>query len=223
MIGNLISNIKDAITIISIVVTLGLGYWGKVQQEEASRATNNLYSKTVEWKDEKGRLVTEVTELRYTTKELKDIAKLDSTKLSRAQKDLLQANNLVKELKLKERNVESVNIADLRVHNDSLVSTITYDKNNKLEALKPIKTEHLYIDFKVEGDTVLVDHKYNVNINTVVRRERDKVTKAGNPRFFIARWVNPRWQYSAINVADDDKAKIDSAIHINFQNKKGKR
>jgi hypothetical protein len=218
-----ITGIKDLVTILSILATVGLGYWGKLQKDEAKRAINNLHSTTIQYEDEKGRLVTEVTELRFTTKELKQIAKQDSAKLSSVQKKLLKAHGKITELNIKERNAESINIADLSVFNDSLVTTAEYDKKGLLKALKPIKTDNLEISFNVLSDTVVVNHKYKTEITTIVKREADKTTKNGKKRFFLARWVNPRWQYSAINVSDDKKAKIASAIHIKFQRGKGDR
>jgi len=220
---NLIGNIKDIATILSIVSVLTLGWLKHQDGQEINRLENNLHSTTIQYTDSIGRMVTEVTELRFTNKELKQISKLDSSKLGATQKKLWEASQLVRELEIKERNVESVNIAALSVSNDSLISEVIYNEDRSLKELKPIKTDHLEITFDVQGDTVLVGHKYKAKINTVVSRKVDKVTNNGKTRFFLARWVNPRWIYSAKNVSDDKNAEIDSAVYINFQSGKGKR
>jgi len=219
----MINTIRNVISLLAIVSTIWLGVSKFKGGKEIDRLTTNLTSTTTQWQDEKGRLVTEVSELRFTNKELKQIAKLDSTKLSYTQKQLREASEVIKDLRIKAKDVESVNIVDLSVSNDSLVSIPTYNEDKSLKALKPIKTEHLEITFDVKKDTVLVSHKYKAKLNTVVSREVDMTTDNGKRRFFIARWINPRYEYSAKNVIDDKKAEIKSAIHINFQRRKGKR
>lgn len=220
---NLIGNIKDTFTILSIVSVMLLGWLKYNDTKEINRLNNNITSVKKEWKTKTGELVTQVTELRFTNKELKQIAERDSSELSDLQKQLWEAGQVIKTLDIKERNAESVNIADLIVSNDSLVTTIQYNEDMSLKALKPIKTDNLSINFKVSGDSIIIDHVYNAKINTVVSREVDKVTSSGKRRFFLARWLNPRWKYYASNYSDDPNAKLDSAIYIKFQHNKGKR
>lgn len=221
---NIIGNIKDTISLLAVVSTMLLGWMKYNDAQEISRLENNLHSTTIQYEDKLGRTVTEVTELRFTNKELKQIAKLDSSKLSDTQKKLWEASQVVKDLEIKSRNAESFNRVDLSVSNDSLISEVIYNEDRSLKELKPIKTKHLSITFEVVGDTVLVAHKYNATIDTVVSRSVDKETKSGKKRFFLVRWVNPRWKYSAKNVSDDKNATIEKgAIHINFQRGKGKR
>lgn len=219
----LLSNIKEAVTILSVVAAIGFGYWGKLQSQEASRATSNLYSKTIQWEDEKGRLVTETSELRFTTQELRNINRQDSARLNEVQKKLWKASKAIEDLKVKERNVESVNIVGLEARRDSLVTIPVYNEDNVLKELKPIKTDNLLIEFEVTSDTIYVNHLYTSEITTVVSRKVDKFTSKGRKRLFLARWVNPRWEYTAMNVSDDPNAEITSAINIKFQKNKGKR
>lgn len=218
-----LSLIKDTVTVVSIIATLILGVLKYKDIKEISRLNNNITSTTKQWTDEKGRLVTQVTELRFTNDELERLAHRDSSTLNELEKQLWEAGQTIKDLKIKERNALSYNSVDISVSNDSLVSKAEYNDDKSLKALKPIKTDHLSIDFEIKGDTVLVNHSYKAKVSTVVDREVDKITNRGRKRFFIARWINPRWQYSAKSIVDDPNATIESAINIKFQRKKGKR
>lgn len=219
----MINTIKNTLSLLAIISTIWLGVSKFRDSKEIDRLTTNLNATTTQWQDEKGRMVTEVSELRFTNKELRKISKIDSTKLGEVYKQLKVASEIIKDLRIKASDVESANIVDLSVSNDSLVTIPVYNENMSLKALKPIKTAHLEITFDVQGNTILVNHKYRAKISTIVSRQVDMETTSGNRRFFIARWVNPRYEYSAKNVVDDKNAKIDSAIHINFQRRKGKR
>lgn len=221
-----ITKIKDTVTIISIVATLGLGYWGSLMKQEANRANRNLHSTTIEYKDKLGRNVTETTELRFTIKELRNVNKKykqDSTSIvNEYEKKLLKVANQAKALDIKLRDVENAFIGDLSVSNDSMISEIVYNEDRSLNGLKPIKTKHLSIDFKVDGDKMIVNHKYNTDLSIIGHRQRDKETVTGKSRFFLARWVNPRWKYKASAVAEDKDASF-KITNIKFQRGKGGR
>lgn len=213
---NILDNIKSTVTIISIVVAMGVSIWGTKWKQEATRFENNLYKKEVQWKDERGRLVTEVTELRYSKDELKRIAKSDSSKLSISEKQLYIAAKEIEDLNIKLKHVETYNKLILEVKNDSLKSTITKDSTGQILALKPIKTKFLELTFSINKDTVLVNHKYKTDIVSILNRKPDTLTHSGNKRFFIATWINPRYTYWSTTVCDDPKAEITSSVYINF-------
>jgi len=220
----MLNKIKNVLLTCTIISTFVLGLFKYNDHNEIARLNNNLSATTKQWQDEKGRHVTEVSELRVTNKELTKAYKKDYFQLSgEYEAQLKEVANELSDLNIKLRNAESYNSVDLSVSNDSLVTTIVYDRDSVLNSIKPIKTDHLEINFKVKGDTLIVSHKYSAKIITGVSREVDMYTDNGKRRFFIARWVNPRWQYSAKNVVDDIDANIVSAVHINFQRNKGKR
>lgn len=223
MFSTIINNVKETVLILSIISSIGLGIWGQKQKAEADRYRDNLYSRTVQWTDEKGRLITEVSELRFTLGELKSVNVKDSAKYSQAQKELLAAKQRIQEMGVELNRAESYFKAELAVKTDSLVSTIQRDEKGATIALKPIKTANLQLDFTVKGDTVLVDHKYTADITTVVNRKSDKLTRNGKRRFFVARWVAPRYDYWATTRVDDPNAKLNNTVYIEFQNKRGKR
>lgn len=211
-----LSNIKDTIAIVATLSTILFAYLTYQQKQETERATDNLYKKEIQWQDEKGRMVTEVTELRFTTTELKKMRGADTTKLSVVQKQLYKAYQRIEELGIKENNVISYNEADISVSNDSLITTIDKDIKGDIIGLKTIKTPNLELTFDVKSDTILVSHKYKTNVVTVVNRKQDKLTYSGKKRFFLARLINPRYDYWSTNVVDDPNAEIKSDVYINF-------
>lgn len=204
------------ITAISLILISLLSYINIRNTKEIDRLSNNLYSKQVQWADEKGRLVTEVTELRFTTTELKKMRGADTTKLSAVQKQLYDASLRIKELGIKENDVIGYNNAEIYVKNDSLITTIDKDNKGSIIGLKTIKTPNLELTFDVKSDTILVSHKYKTNVTTVLNRKVDKHTYSGKKRFFLARWINPRYEYWSTNVVDDKNAEIKSDVYINF-------
>ena len=213
----ILSNIKEIVTVGSIIVAIVTTMGWNNQKKEAERYRQNLYSHTVQWKDEEGRLIKEVSELRYTHKELKAVASMDSARLNKAQKDLLQANKTIESLNIKLKDAESYYKGELEVKYDSLISTLSKDSTGQITAIKPIKTPHLEVTFEVHGDTVKLNHIYRTNIETVVNRKEDPLTKHGNKRIFIARWIRPRYNYWATTKVEDPKAVINNAVYINFE------
>ena len=215
-----LGKIKDIVTTLSVVVAIITSLYAGFEKQNKDKAVNNLYKKEVQWKDAKGRLVTEVTELNYTTSELRRASASDSTLLSNAEKKLYDASKRIKELGIKLNNVASYNKAEFEVKNDSMVSYIQRDSLGVLKGLKTIKTDNLTIDFNVQKDTVLVSSLYKANMVVVINRKEDYKTKKGNRRLFLARWVNPRYRYWATTEIDDPKAKITTDTYINFKNKR---
>ena len=209
--------IKNIISVVSIVALLGTSVWGYNQKEKADKYYNNFYQAKKEWKDEQGRLVSEISSLQVDYKRIKNIQKRDSAKLSEADKQMKEMADVIESLNLKLKNVESYYKGELSVVNDSLKSVLEKDKEGKIIGLKPIKTEHLSIDFVVlPSDTVIVDHSYRADIYVAINRKRTMYTENGNKRFVLLRWILPRWQYWATARSDDKEAELRLSTFINF-------
>ena len=219
MIFTVLKNIKEILTIGSLAAAILFGTLNQINKGRADDAENNLYSKTIQWEDEKGRLVTETTELRYSVNDLKAISQRDSAKLSDAEKVIWEAGQTIKELRSKPQHVVSYSKTEVEALYDSLEVLHTI-KDNKLISIEPIRTDHLNIEFEVIEGKVLANAKYNAGIEVIVDRERRKETKRGKKRFFIARWLKPDWQYNSKAVCDDPHATIEDTVHINFDNRK---
>ena len=208
----LLSNIKEIVTILSIVSAIGFGYLNQKNKQRADDVSNNLYKKEVQWTTEKGELVTETTELRFTVEDLKNAAAKDSTQLSATEKMLNKAANRIKELESNINHVVSYNNLRMEAVHEDLKTKATIT-DCKLDSIAPITTEHLKVEFEVlEDNEIIAKATYNAEVDVVVDRERRKETRKGNKRFFLARWVKP--------VCDDPKAKILSNVTINFDNRK---
>jgi len=222
---DLLKNILTLVTIISLIIGI-LATLGWVRQKgERQRAETNLYNRTTQWEDERGRMVTETTELRFTNRELKKVAKKDSMALSEVEKSLLDAYQVIDDLKIKPGRVESAHMFELESSSNQ-VTKLTIEELLKPETYKvdiaPIKTKHLELTFNQVGDSLHVNHLYKTDIDVVVDRDKGLNSK-GNKRFFIARWFLPKWEYSSSVVAEDPNAEITSNVYINFQRGKGKR
>ncbi len=210
-------SIQNIISIVAVIGMLGTGFWRHQKKEEAEKYYNNYQQAKTEWVDEKGRLVSEITEVKESNSRLENVHKRDSAKLSKADKKLQEAAKSIEELNIELDDVKTYYKGKLSTINDSLVSTLEKDEKGKIIGLKPIKTEHLEIDFVVEpNDTILVNHKYSTDIVIVANRKPTMYTKNGNKRFFIFRKIWPRWKYWHTTRVDDPNASIDVEVVYNF-------
>ncbi len=210
-------SIQNIISIVAVLGMLGAGIWGHNKKEEAERYYNNYQKEKSEWVDEKGRLVSEITETVTSNQRLKAVHKRDSVNLSEADKQLKQAAKNIEELGLRLKDVKTYYEGKIGVFNDSLVSVLEKNDKGEITGLKPIKTEHLEIDFVVESnDTILITHKYNTDIVIVANRKPTMYTKNGNKRFFIFRKIWPRWKYWHTARVEDPNASINIEVVFNF-------
>ena len=86
------------VTLISAAVASIAVAFAVRAERDRSRAEQNHYQRYIEWTDQRGRLVSQASELRYTAAELRRVARADSANLSRAQINLLQARRTIRDL-----------------------------------------------------------------------------------------------------------------------------
>ena len=211
------------VTILSIMIGIIAAIYGIRQNNEKNRLEQNLYSRTVQWEDERGRLVTETTELRYTVRELRQVSKKDSSNMSDAEKKLLAARGTIDALNIRLRKVESVNMIEVKSKGEYVTDYSIREKDTVyLLEIKPIETKHLDMKFDVRKDSIIVNHTYRNSIDVIIDRDQE-LGKRGNKRFFLIRWIMPKWEYSSNVVSEDPNAEITSNVYFNFQKRKGKR
>ncbi len=103
--------IKTILTIATIVSLL-FGVFSNIQsmkhKAESQRLGNNLHEKTIQYEDEKGRLISEKTILQVTNKELKNVLKKDTAKFDEYDKTIY---NIAKELSHSNRKVKHLETA----------------------------------------------------------------------------------------------------------------
>ena len=211
------------VTILSIMIGIIAAIYGIRQNNEKNRLEQNLYSRTMQWEDERGRLVTETTELRYTVRELRQVSKKDSSNMSDAEKKLLAARGTIDALNIRLRKVESVNMIEVKSKGEYVTDYSIREKDTVyLLEIKPIETKHLDMKFDVRKDSIIVNHTYRNSIDVIIDRDQE-LGKRGNKRFFLIRWIMPKWEYSSNVVSEDPNAEITSNVYFNFQKRKGKR
>ena len=216
-------NLLILVVLIVIIVITALG-WVR-SSGETKRVETNLYNSTYQWEDERGRLVTETTELRFTNRELKKVSKMDSVALSEAEMKVFKANQVIKDLNMKSKRVDAVHMLELKASSNHVTEVTIQDliptQKSKIK-IAPIKTKHLELTFNHVGDSIHVSHLYKTDVDIAVDRDKGLNSK-GKKRFFVLRWIHPKWEYSSSAVAEDPDAEITSNVYINFQRKKGKR
>lgn len=216
------------VVILLLLFSIGTLCWGIRQRAERQRTEHNLNQHTTEWRSERGQLVNESTELRYTVRELRRITRQDSTELSTTQKQLFEARQIIDNLRVGLRKTQAVHMIDVESRSsdttriligDVLIDDIT---TPRIE-IEPIKTEFLELTFEhIDGDSLVVDHLYRNHIDIVIDRDYG-LSDLGRERFLLFRWVWPRWEYSSNVVSDDPNARITTNVYINFQRGRGRR
>ena len=214
---------KDIILVaLCVIISLSLvGKWGLEQKREKERMEQNLFNKTKEFTTKYGEYAKETSELRYTVTELKKAYKADSTQLSVSQKQLKKAAEEITSLNIKLKDADAYISNIIESKPDTFTVTIPIDGDSLLTKIEPIKTKHWDIKFKLENNKLKVIPKYTCEITTVIDRRTDYYTLKGRKRFFLARLVNPRYQYLATTKVDDKDAKIINTVYIKFQKEKG--
>ena len=214
---------KDIILVaLCAIISLSLvGKWGLEQKHEKERMEQNLFNKTKEFTTKYGEYAKETSELRYTVTELKKAYKADSTQLSISQKQLKKAAEEITNLNIKLKDADTYISNIIESKPDTFIVTVPIDKDSLFAEVGPIKTKHWDIKFKLENNKLKVIPKYTCEVTTVVDRRADYYTLKGRKRFFLARLINPRYQYLATTKVDDKDAKITNTVYIKFQKEKG--
>ena len=214
---------KDIILVaLCVIISLSLvGKWGLEQKHEKERMEQNLFNKTKEFTTKYDEYAKETSELRYTVTELKKAYKADSTQLSISQKQLKKAAEEITNLNIKLKDADTYISNIIESNPDTFIVTVPVDKDSLLAEIEPVKTKHWDIKFKLENNKLKVIPKYTCEVTTVVDRRADYYTLKGRKRFFLARLINPRYQYLATTKVDDKDAKITNTVYIKFQKEKG--
>ena len=212
------------IVLIGIGVVAALyftGNWGLGQKREKERMEQNLFNKTKEFTTKNGEYAKETSELRYTVTELKKAYKADSTQLSVSQKQLKKAAEEITNLNIKLKDADTYISNIIESKPDTFIVDLPSSADSLVSNIKPIKSKHWDISFSIENNKLKVLPKYKCEITTVIDRRADYYTLKGRKRFFLARLINPRYQYLATTKVDDKDAKITNTVYIKFQKEKG--
>lgn len=216
---------KDTILIIFgvLISWTVLVNWGVEQKNEKERMAQNLFSKTKELTTKQGEHAKETTELRYTINELNKAYKADSSRLSVSQRQLKKAAEEIENMGIKLKDADTYISTLLESKPDTFIVDLPSSADSLVSNIKPIKSKYWDISFSIENNKLKVLPKYKCEITTVIDRRADYYTLKGRKRFFLARIINPRYQYLATTKSDDKDAKINNTVYIKFQKDKGER
>lgn len=211
-----LKQIAIVITILSVAVSIFSNVQTIKHKAESERLSNNLYSKTIEYEDDLGRKVTEVTQLDIKVSEFKSVMKKDSTKLNEYEKIIFEMG---KELKASGRKLKDVEaILNVTVETTDEMAMQTRDTfYRQMEA----KTAHFSNDL-AEYDITYIPELDSLKLAVVQRydlyidlfREREKNSK-GKDVFILWRWTKD-WKYKGSIKTTNNAAIIKDFTIINI-------
>jgi len=217
------------VTILSMLSGMVLAWYANYQSNEADRYEANnkaLLTKVKTYKDKNGLLVTESYELRFTIAEL-EISN-DSTLRGMAKQ--------VESMKIKLKNTQYINYINSKSTGSGSVpitlaneeigfvgdSVNLYNEHNPIiTRIASINDGFLKMDINLEKDSLVYDYTYRDSLIIVGHKHRRMCTKEGKKRFFIARWVNPDWQYKVSAKSMNPNTVINDIKAIHIETRKG--
>jgi len=213
--------ILAVVTILSMLSSIGLAWYANFQSNEADRYESNataLLTKVKTYKDAKGRLVTEAIELRLTIKELKNSK--DST--------IRYMGHQVEAMGIKLKNVEYITHLNTKARGSG-TSSIYYDTvpvfdTNKVYQMIPkskINDGYLTMYLNILPDSIKYEYTVSDSLYIVGHRERRMLTERGKKRFFLARWVNPDWQYKISAKSTNPNVVVSKILNVHIESRKG--
>lgn len=210
------------LTILSTIVAIASSIWGQIQAHDAKRYKGALYEKKVEYEDELGRKVTEITQLEVTNRELKQVGKKDSILLSDYERKIRKLYDELEANGRKLRHTESALLFSeqtrdsFRIKLEEVKDTLT----DKLDLL-PIKTGYYSTDWTKQKFTynpntdslsVVQVHENEFFVDLFKKR---KPNSKGKQVCWLFRWVRP-WEYKASIKSLRDSTIIKDAVMINL-------
>lgn len=217
-----LNKILTIVTIISTIVAIWGIFWGSGKADDARRYKATLYQRTVEYQDELGRKVTEVTQLEATAKELKTIAKKDSAKLSAYEKKLL---NVYNELNANNRKIKNTEMALLfsEQSKDSFAVQL-----QELDSMRAFESKGLPLKYgRYDGKWASQDFVYDPNTDSLFTTRVDEneffvdmykqkeLRPNGKPYFFLLRWFKD-WEYRGSIKSLKDSTTIKDAVMVHI-------
>lgn len=203
------------IWIISVIAAVAFFYLWKNERGTRITTEGNLHNSELEFRTKSGILASQVSALEISRKELRATVKKDSAIQNDYELKLSHAYNVIKDLNLKIRNIESTNSVDLE---SSRTDTVYYRVDSiRMVNISDIHTPYFDAIFKpVDDSIILVSHRYHSELDIVISRQRAKKLN-GKERFIITRLLRPNWQYYSTVVCLDPDARITSNVLIRFK------
>lgn len=176
--------------------------------KEKKRLTANLTEKTKEWVDERGRYVSEVSQLKTNEKELKEIFKKDSSQMaSNYEKRIYSLKKEIKSLGLYIDELEEITTGTI-VIKDTIMIPATVNNDSIIQGNYESTYLSAEITYFVKKNDFELDYT-TMNRCSVIRTLSAKRKKNGKRHFILpkARWL---WgtEERVIMVCDNKKSKV---------------
>lgn len=216
-----LKTISAIVAILSVCVTI---YSTIISTRESKRA-DSLYTKTVVYEDELGRTVTENMQLVITNKELKEINKKDSSKLTAYERKILK---LTAQSNIKKKSEDIINYEMM-----AFTSQKSVQMRNKFEtetdSMTMIPMKHLFIEDKYLTLKLIYNPENDsININIINREEfyvegylERKPKKDGKQVPYILRWMKS-WEFKSSIKTMSDSTVITDFTTMKLKKHRGK-
>lgn len=181
----------------------------KKQVEEKNNATTILHNKVEHFKTQSGQNATQASTWKIKYKSLEKVNGELSAENSDLTNDLIKAKQVIKDHKIKEKNVQNY-IKNELISKDSIRTVVKFINCDRIK-IEPVRKKHIELDFEQEGSYIDVFYKYHTNVNTLVYLEKDK------DQFFLWRWFKPRYNHNTVTSVEDKNATIDNVVSIEFK------
>lgn len=202
------------ITIISIVVGIFASVRISNLKEKNDRLETNLYSNTTQYEDALGRSVVESDQLKTTVKELKQLSKMDSSKMNTYEKTIYKISQELKANGTKEKNTEGAAFISIETNfeNASLAKDSVISKM-KAKTVRFVDDYGTYEStYFPETDTISLKVIQRAELFLDLHRKRELNSK-GNKVFFAWRWLKD-WEYKASIKSIGDSTVIKSFDYV---------
>ena len=218
MISKYLKIILTIVTILSLLSGIGLAWYANFKSNEADRYESNYKASLVkikQYKDKNGLLVSETYELRLTIDEIKNSKDSTIRSMGESLEDMgikLKRTENMAQITTKSTGKGTVKIDTVFVGNQEIKPMIrkAYINDGFLDMVINIDDDSLHYDY-LNRDTIFI----------AGYKERRMETKKGKKRFFLARWVNPDWQYKLAAKSLNKNTIITSIKDVRIERRKG--
>lgn len=212
------------IAVLAVTTLTGLKFC-KNQKQDKDNLTTVLTSKIETYKTELGKNVTQAESWKIKYKSLEQVASEsnneNNAKINEISKELLEARQTIKELGLKQKNVQNY-IKNELVSKDSLRTKIVYLEGKDFE-IKPIRKKHIEIDFIKKGLNLDIIYSHKTDIHTILDRKAEPKKRAilkkniGKKHLLLPEcgfiWG---WDYYTTSIVEDTCSTITNIVSIEF-------
>ena len=198
----------------------------RLEEERAMWATNytEMMDSVVYYKDRSGEYVTKFKKIKLTLEDFVGQKYNQDIRIASLKKQLKNSN-------IKVEQIKEAFYATLKAHGSGKLRTDTvYIDTTK--GMAPGEYEHFYMDdgylmfdgYKSVSDTnKYYNYFYDEDIIYLFTFEKTKLNRAGEKRFFLWRWLSPKYKIEGIAKSENPQSLLDPVIKYEIENKRLER